>query len=71
MSNTIVSAFAIASINFPPFTVILLFPASLIAESTARGMESFNAHEKSTIRTDNALVTFLVNRYVSPVASNE
>ena len=71
LSNTIVSALAIASINLPPFTVILSFPASLIAESTASGIESLSAHEKSTISTDNALVIFLVNRYVSPVVSNE
>ena len=71
LSNTIVSALAIASINLPPFTVILSLPASLIAESTARGMESLSAHEKSTIKTESALVIFLVNRYVSPVARSE
>ena len=71
LSNTIVSALAIASMNLPPFTVILSLPASLIAESTASGIESLSAHEKSTIRTESALVIFLVNRYVSPVARSE
>ena len=50
----IVSAAATASKNLPPFTVICSLPASLIAESTASGMENFNAQEKSTMSTDKA-----------------
>ena len=45
LSNTIVSASAMASIYFPPFTVALYVPASLIALNTDKGIESFNAHE--------------------------
>ena len=33
-------------------------------------MDSFNAQEKSTISTDNALVTFRVNSHTRPVPKN-
>ena len=69
MSKTIVSASAIASKYFPPFTVMLCKLASLIADKTDIGIASFNAHEKSTISTDNAFVAFFVKAYVSPVPS--
>ena len=36
--------------------------ASLMAERTARGMDSFKAQEKSTISTDRARVTLRVSR---------
>ena len=62
LSKTIVLASEMASINFPPLTEILCFPASLIAERTATGIESFKAQEKSTIKKAKALVTFLVSR---------
>ena len=39
-----------------------------MAESTASGMESFSAQEKSTIRQEMARVTLRVSRYVTPVA---
>ena len=42
-------------------------PASRIAESTVIGIDSFSAHEKSTISTLSALVTLRVSRYVSSV----
>lgn len=45
LSNTIVVAFAAASIYFPPFTVILCAPASRIADSTEIGIASLSAHE--------------------------
>ena len=48
-------------------TVILCILASLIAESTEIGIANLSAHEKSTINTDNAFVTFLLKRYVIPV----
>ena len=57
-----VSAAATASKNLPPFTVICSFPASRMAESTASGMENFNAQEKSTISTDKARRIFRVSR---------
>ena len=38
-----------------------------MAESTAIGMESFSAHEKSTISTASIFVTLRVSRYVSAV----
>jgi len=62
LSKTMVSAFAIASKYFPPFTVTWFPLASRIAERTASGIASFKAQEKSTISTESALVTFLVNR---------
>ena len=70
LSNTIVSASATASRNLPPLTVILCAFASRIAARTEIGIASFSAQEKSTIRMDNALVTFLVSRYVSPVPAS-
>ena len=60
LSNTMVSARAMVSRNFPPFTVICSRPASRMADSTASGMASFKAQEKSTISTDKARVTFRV-----------
>ena len=60
LSKTMVSAFATASRNFPPLTVMCSRPASRMAEITARGMASFRAQEKSTISTDKARVTFRV-----------
>jgi len=44
--------------------------ACLIAERTVRGIASLSAHEKSTIKTDTALVTFLVSSHVIPVPAN-
>ena len=67
LSNTIVSASAIASRYLPPLTVTLCVPASRIADSTEIGIASFRAHEKSTMRIASALVAFLVRRYVSAV----
>ena len=62
LSNTIVSASAIASRNLPPLTVMSWAFASLIAESTDIGIASFKAQEKSTIKIESAFVTFLVKR---------
>ena len=62
LSNTIVSASAMLSKNFPPFTLTLRFLASLIADNTAIGIESFSAQQKSTINTEVAFVRFLVKR---------
>ena len=70
LSNTIVSASAMASMNFPPLTVTLYSLASLMADRTDTGIESFNAHEKSTISTESALVTFFVNRYTNAVPAS-
>ena len=61
LSKTTVSAAATASRNFPPLTVTCAFPASRIAESTAKGIANFSAQEKSTIRTDKARATLRVN----------
>ena len=47
--------------EFPPLTVTCAFPASRIAESTAKGIANFSAQEKSTIRTDKARATLRVN----------
>ena len=63
----IVSASATASRYFPPFTVIWKLPASRIAERTERGMASFRAHEKSTIKIDNAFVTLRVSSQIRAV----
>ena len=71
LSKTIVSASATASRNLPPFTVILCWFASRIAERTEIGMASFNAQEKSTIRIESAFVAFLVRRYVNAVPPRE
>ena len=60
LSNTMVSAFASASRYLPPFTVMWYSPHSLMAESTASGMESFSAQEKSTIKMEMARVTLRV-----------
>ena len=60
LSNTIVSASATASIYLPPLTVTLCWLASRIADNTEIGIASFNAQEKSTIRTAIAFVAFLV-----------
>ena len=70
LSKTIVSASAIASKYLPPLTTIWWSFASLIADKTEIGIASFNAHEKSTISTDTAFVTFLVNKYVRAVPAN-
>ena len=70
LSNTIVSAFAYASRCFPPFIIIRLSDASFIADITDIGVVSFIAHEKSTIRTDIALVMFLVSAYTIAVPSS-
>ena len=56
---------ATASRNLPPLTVMCSRPASRMAESTARGMASFRAQEKSTISTDRARVTFRVRARLS------
>ena len=60
LSNTMVSAFASASRYLPPFTVMWYSPHSRMAESTASGMESFSAQEKSTIKMEMARVTLRV-----------
>ena len=65
LSNTIVSAAAYASRYFPPLTAVPCSAASLIAEITEIGVESFIAQEKSTISTDTALVIFPVSSAVS------
>ena len=62
LSNTTVSAVAVASRNLPPFTEMSYLLASLIAESIESGIDRFKAQEKSTIRNDSALVAFLVKR---------
>jgi len=67
LSNTMVSASATASRYFPPFTVIPFCPASRIAERTEIGIASFNAQEKSTIRTERAFVILRVTAQTSPV----
>ena len=71
LSKTIVSASAIASMNFPPFTEIFRSPASRMAESTESGIESFSAQEKSTIRKARPFATFLVSRKVSAAPPSE
>ena len=70
LSNTMVSASLIISRYFPPFTVMWCAPASLIAESTAIGIATSIAHEKSTISTDAAFVTFLVSSSVTRAVPN-
>ena len=70
LSNTMVVASATASMYLPPLTMMSCSPASLIAESTVTGIASFNAQEKSTIRTASALVAFLVRSHTSAVPSN-
>ena len=50
--------------------MILFSPASRIAESTVIGIASFNAQEKSTIKTDSVFVIFLVRSQTAPVPSN-
>ena len=67
LSNTMVSASAMASRYLPPFTVIRWVPASRMADKTAIGMASLSAQEKSTINTANAFVVFPVTSQVSPV----
>ena len=67
LSKTMVSAFAIASRNLPPLTVMPQFPASRMAESTASGIASFSAQEKSTISTESARVVFRVSSHVKPL----
>ena len=62
LSKMMVSAWARASRNLPPLTVVWLPLASRMADSTARGMASFRAQEKSTISTDRERVTFRVSR---------
>ena len=49
-----------ASRYLPPFTVMWYSPHSRMAESTASGMESFSAQEKSTIKMEMARVTLRV-----------
>ena len=70
LSKTMVSAFATASRNLPPFTVMCSRPASRIAESTARGIANFSAQEKSTISTDRARVTFRVRAKLNKLPAN-
>ena len=70
LSNTMVVASATDSRYFPPLTVMSHCCASRIAESTEIGIASFSAHEKSTIRIDNAFVAFLVSNQVSNVPPN-
>ena len=65
-----VSAFATASRNLPPFTVMCSRPASRIAESTARGIANFSAQEKSTMSTDRARVTFRVRAKLNKLPAN-
>ena len=60
LSKTMVSAWATDSRNLPPFTVMCSRPASRMAESTAKGMASFRAQEKSTMSTDRARGTLRV-----------
>ena len=67
LSKIMVSAAATASIYLPPFTVIWQLPASRMAESTDRGIASFSAQEKSTIRMDRAFVTLRVSSHVRMV----
>ncbi len=62
LSKTMVSALAMASRYLPPLTVAWQSLASRMADSTARGMASFRAQEKSTISTDRARVTLRVSR---------
>ena len=62
LSNTIVVASFISSINFPPFIAILHSLACFIVVKTVIGIASLRAQEKSTISTDMVLVIFLVNR---------
>ena len=45
LSKTMVSVRENVSKNFPPFTIILWFAASCIAEITQIGVESFKAQE--------------------------
>ena len=54
--------------NRPPFTSSWWVLASFIAESTAMGMDSFSAQEKSTISTASALFTFRVSSQIRAVA---
>jgi DNA repair protein RecN (Recombination protein N) len=61
LSRKITSGRAIARINGEAVS------ASRIAESTDNGIASFSAQEKSTISTETAFVTFLVNSHTSPV----
>ena len=63
-----VSALDTASRNRPPLTDRWCSPASFIAERTVIGIESFRAHEKSTISTASAFVTFRVISQMSAVA---
>ena len=67
MSKTMVSALATASRKRPPLTEIRWPLHSRMADSTAMGMASFSAQEKSTISTARVLVMFRVSRYVSAV----
>ena len=62
LSNTMVSAFATASMKRPPLTEIWCALLSRMADSTAIGMESFNAQEKSTISTASIFVTLRVSK---------
>ena len=62
LSKTIVFAAATASRKRPPLTETLCPLLSRIADSTAIGMESFSAQEKSTISTASVFVTLRVTR---------
>ena len=62
-----VSALATASKKRPPLTEMRWVLLSRMADSTAMGMASFKAQEKSTISTASIFVTFRVRRYVSAV----
>ena len=62
LSKTTVSALAMFSRNLPPFTEIWYWALSRMADSTAMGIASFRAQEKSTMSTDRVLVIFRVIR---------
>ena len=67
LSKTTISAAAICSKNLPPFTVIPRREASCIADSTANGILSLSAQEKSTIRNESAFIVLRVSKYVKRV----
>ena len=57
-----VSAFDTASRKHPPLTEMWWLVLSRMADSTAMGMASFSAQEKSTISTASVLVMLRVSR---------
>ena len=56
--------------DLPPLTVMCRPPASRMADSTASGMASLSAHEKSTISTDSARVTLRVSPRLSTLPAS-